>query len=95
MRFLFDQSADRRLATYLRSLGHAVAVVAVDHPPSLPDEEVLAIAQEERRVLVAEDRDFGELVFRRRLPHAVVIYLRLPPTEIQAKSPLPSLRQRP
>lgn len=28
MRFLFDQSADRRLAPYLRSLGHDVVVEA-------------------------------------------------------------------
>lgn len=28
--------------------------------------------------LITNDRDFGELIFRRRLPHAGVIYFRLP-----------------
>ncbi|TAK28828.1 MAG: hypothetical protein EPO21_21985 [Chloroflexota bacterium] len=85
MRFLFDQSTDRRLAPYLRDLGHDVTVVAVDYPEALPDEKVLAIAQKEQRILVTEDRDFGELVFRHHLKHAGVLYLRLPPMELTAK----------
>lgn len=85
MRFLFDQSTDRRLAPYLRNLGHDVTVVAVDYPASLPDEEVLALAYREERVLVTEDRDFGELVFRHQDPHPGVVYLRLPPMELEAK----------
>lgn len=68
MRFLFDQSTDRRLAMYLKELGHDVTVVALDYPPSLPDEQVLGIALQEQRILVTEDRDFGELIFRRHLP---------------------------
>jgi predicted nuclease of predicted toxin-antitoxin system len=85
MRFLFDQSADRRLAAYLRSLGHDVTVVAVDYPPSIPDIEVLAIAVDEDRILVAEDFDFGELIFRHGYPHRGVILLRLPPMELETK----------
>jgi predicted nuclease of predicted toxin-antitoxin system len=85
MRFLFDQSTDRRLAPILREAGHEVAVVGVDYPASLPDGEVLATAQREGRVLVTEDRDFGELVFKRRQPHCGVIFLRLPPMELAAK----------
>jgi predicted nuclease of predicted toxin-antitoxin system len=85
MRFLFDQSTDRRLAPFLRQWGHDVAVVAVDHPPSLPDTEVLAIARREARILVTEDRDFGELIFRHRRAHTGVIFLRLPPMELPAK----------
>jgi predicted nuclease of predicted toxin-antitoxin system len=86
VRFLCDQSTDRRLALVLRQEGDSdVTVVAVDHPPSLPDSEVLAIALRERRVLVTEDRDFGELIFRERQAHAGVLFLRLPPMELEAK----------
>lgn len=70
MKFLLDQSSDARLVSHLLSLGHDVIRVGKDHPPGLPDIEVLRIAQE-------EDRDFGELVFRHRQPHTGVIYLRL------------------
>lgn len=85
MRFLPDQSTDRRLATYLKKLGHDVTVVAVDYPASLPDEQVLTVGQQEQRILVTEDRDFGELVFVRRRPHSGVIYLRLRPMELETK----------
>ncbi len=86
MRFLFDQSTDRRLALYLKELGHDVTVVAADYPPSLPDEQVLTIAQQEQRILVTEDRDFGELIFRWHRRHAGVIYLRLTPMELETKT---------
>ena len=43
----------------------------------LPDRAVLSIAQAEGRILITNDRDFGELVFRLRQPHQGVILLRL------------------
>jgi predicted nuclease of predicted toxin-antitoxin system len=80
MRFLIDESADARLATHLHALGHDATLVAVSHRPGLPDPDVLAIAHREQRILITDDRDFGELVFRQRQPHAGVIYLRLSTT---------------
>jgi len=53
--------------------------------PGLPDDEVLAIANSEGRVLITDDRDFGELVFRYRQPHAGVIYFRLQDTLIATR----------
>ena len=77
MKFLLDQSADARLVPWLTKRGHDAVRIGRDYPPSLPDEEVLAIAEREGRILITDDRDFGELVFRHRQPHAGVIYLRL------------------
>ena len=37
------------------------------------DEALLALAYEEGRVLVTEDKDFGELVFLRRLRHPCIV----------------------
>ena len=54
----------------LRQRGHDVLIVGVDYPRSLPDYQVLAIARQVGRILVTEDRDFGELVFRYHRPHA-------------------------
>ena len=79
MRFLLDQSTDARLLAYLRRLGHDALRVGGDLPPGLPDTDVLAQATKSRRILVTDDRDFGELVFRRRQHHVGVIYLRLGP----------------
>ncbi len=85
MNFLFDQSADFRLIPFLQRLGHDVTAVSRDYPSSLDDEEILAIAQREDRVVITTDLDFGEMVARRALPHAGLILLRLPGAPLQTK----------
>lgn len=43
----------------------------------MKDVQVLRKAVEEDRVLVTNDRDFGELIFKNGLPHQGVIFMRL------------------
>jgi predicted nuclease of predicted toxin-antitoxin system len=85
MNFLFDQSADFRLIPHLRQLGHDVQAISRNYPPGLADADVLAIAREERWVLVVADRDFGELIFHQQLAHAGVIFFRLPGAPLHTK----------
>jgi predicted nuclease of predicted toxin-antitoxin system len=85
MKFLFDQSADFRLIDHLRSLGHDVTAISRDYPHSLADEDVLAIARQEQRILVVADRDFGELIFHQGLAHAGIVFFRLPGAQLQSK----------
>jgi predicted nuclease of predicted toxin-antitoxin system len=85
MRFLLDESADFTLANRLKKLGHDVTAVAHDYPQALEDFEVLAIAVREQRILITNDLDFGELIFRQRLPHTGVILLRLEAFDLPAK----------
>jgi predicted nuclease of predicted toxin-antitoxin system len=70
---------------HLRTLGHDVTALSRNYPPGLPDEDVLAIAREEERVLVVADRDFGELIFHQGLGHAGVIFFRLPGATFEIK----------
>jgi predicted nuclease of predicted toxin-antitoxin system len=77
MRFLLDQSTDARLGVYLRTLGHDATRIGAEYRAGLADLTVLAIAERERRILITDDRDFGELVVRSQQPHAGIIYLRL------------------
>src|ERR671915_602768 len=77
MKFLLDQSTDSRLLSYLTKLGYDATQIRRTYPHSVPDPEVLSLACEEKRILITDDRDFGELVFRQKLPHAGVIFLRL------------------
>jgi predicted nuclease of predicted toxin-antitoxin system len=60
----------------LRLDGHVVGWVA-DLAPSVPDEEVLRLATAAGAVLLTDDKDFGELVYRRGLGHSGVILMRL------------------
>lgn len=77
MKFLLDENVDFPLAGFLKDLGHDVTAVAHGYPHALKDTEILAIANQEERVIVTNDQDFGELVFRRGLPHQGVVLFRL------------------
>jgi predicted nuclease of predicted toxin-antitoxin system len=85
VRFLLDESVEYRLSSYLRDLGHDVTAIAHDYPSALSDLEVLAHAQREGCILITNDRDFGELIYRLGLPHHGVIYFRLPAATVDTK----------
>ena len=73
MKFLLDVCASSRsLHAMLIDLGHDV-LLAVDIDPRSSDEALLDVALQEGRILVTEDKDFGELVFVRRLPHPSIV----------------------
>ena len=75
MKFLLDAcAASWTLQTSLTDLGHDV-LSARDENARATDEALLAQAYRERRVLVTEDKDFGELVFMHRLPHPCIVRL--------------------
>src|SRR5436853_5990447 len=76
-KFPLDESVELRLGFYLKKQGHDVRAIATDYTPGIEDEEVLKIAKNEQRILITNDKDFGELVFRYYHPHAGVLLLRL------------------
>lgn len=67
MRLLANENFPGDAIAALREQGHDVAWVRTD-APGIGDDEVLARAQAEDRVLITFDKDFGELAFRSRLP---------------------------
>ena len=62
MRFLADESCDFRVVLALRAAGHDVLAV-VENSPGAPDHEILESARTSGRILLTEDRDFGQMVF--------------------------------
>lgn len=82
MKFLLDVcTASRVLRQSLAELGHDV-LSAADGYAETSDEALLALAYEQDRVLVTEDKDFGKLIFLHRLPHRSIVRLaRLNTTE--------------
>jgi len=76
MKFLVDECTGTSVVACLRDEGHdAVAVVEV--MPEADDEEILARAVSEGRIVVTNDKDFGELVYRSGWEHRGVVLLRL------------------
>ena len=73
MKFLLDVCvASHLLRNTLSDLGHDV-LSASDGHASASDRALLDLAYREERVLVTEDKDFGELIFSLRLPHPCIV----------------------
>jgi len=79
MRFLLDQDVYAVTARFLAGLGHDVIQVAQLGLSQADDEELLKVAQEQNRIFVTRDRDFGGLVFVKVLGSGV-LYLRVLPS---------------
>lgn len=76
MRFLGDESCDHALLRALRGAGHDVIAVS-EIAPTADDGIVIAMARDDKRILLTEDRDFGQLVFAHGHPTAGIIYVRI------------------
>ncbi len=76
MKIVADEGVDRAVVERLRSLGHAVLYIA-EMTPGIPDGAVLDLANAEAALLLTSDKDFGEIVFRRRQVSSGVVLLRL------------------
>jgi len=74
MKVLLDVCVWGNAADALRASGHDV-VWAGDWPEDPGDEEILARAYAEQRVLVTLDKDFGELAILRQQPHCGIVRL--------------------
>ncbi len=69
-----DRCAGGRLAEWLRAQGHDV-VESRERGPDPGDAEILRWASTEGRVLVTNDKDFGQLVFVEEMAHAGLVRL--------------------
>jgi predicted nuclease of predicted toxin-antitoxin system len=67
MHFLADENFLGVAVETLRKQGHDVVWIRT-HAPGSSDVDVLAMAEEENRILLTFDRDFGELAFQAGLP---------------------------
>jgi predicted nuclease of predicted toxin-antitoxin system len=76
MRFLVDECTGPAVARWLRERQHEVFSV-YEEARGMDDEEIIQKAFAENRILITNDKDFGEKVYRDRWPHKGVILLRL------------------
>ena len=76
MKFLVDECTGPAVARWLEQQGHDVFSV-YDQARGIDDDRVMEIAQVEGRILITNDRGFGEKFFRERRPYHGVVFLRL------------------
>ena len=84
IKFLVDESVDFPVVAFLRNRGFDVASISEDCP-SLEDTKILAMAFKENRIVVTNDKDFGNLIFKQKLKSAGIVLLRLHDQSSKAK----------
>ena len=82
MKFLLDANLSSNIIPVLQGVGYDVRELIGDERYFV-DEDVLATALREDRILLTSDKDFGYLVIYQQLPHCGIVLLRLPRTPIR------------
>jgi predicted nuclease of predicted toxin-antitoxin system len=76
VRFLVDECTGPAVARWLREQGHEVFSV-YEEARGAEDAWIIQKAFDEDWILITNDKDFGEEVYRERRPHKGVVLLRL------------------
>ena len=76
MRFLVDECTGPNVAQWLSKQKHEVFSVYKE-ARGMEDDDIIEKAFLENWILITNDKDFGEKVYRERHPHHGVIFLRL------------------
>ena len=76
MKFLADEGVDKPIVTSLRNAGFDVDYI-LESNQGADDNLILHIANSQERILIAQDKDFGELVFRLKQSHTGIILIRI------------------
>jgi predicted nuclease of predicted toxin-antitoxin system len=76
MRFLVDECTGPAVAQWLRAQNHQVFSV-FEEARGMVDDDIVRKAFAENWILITNDKDFGEQIYRDRRPHRGVVFLRL------------------
>jgi len=74
--FVVDESTGRTVVDFLRDRGYRVLSI-IEYDPGAKDANIIQRAYDEHRILITNDKDFGELIFRHKYPAIGFILLRL------------------
>lgn len=84
MRFLIDANLGRKFARLISKAGYN-AVFISDLLANASDEDILALAGREDRVVITNDKDFGELIFKLGTSSTGIILLRTLTTDAERR----------
>jgi predicted nuclease of predicted toxin-antitoxin system len=62
LKFLLDVHVSNRIARAIEESGHQIMRAALEFP-TWPDDKLLALAEENGRIIVTQDSDFTDLIF--------------------------------
>lgn len=84
MKFLVDESTGIKVSHFLSTLGYN-SLSATEKFLGSTDKVILKIAEAEKRIIITNDKDFGDLIFYHQLNSHGVILLRLADESAQNK----------
>jgi predicted nuclease of predicted toxin-antitoxin system len=84
MKFIVDECTGTNAAEWLKMQGFEVLSV-FDDWRGASDVEILQKSVDEDFIIVTNDKDFGELIFRQKLPHKGVIFLHPKPNNFKQR----------
>ena len=76
MDFIVDECTGPDVAHWLKSQKHDVFSV-YEEAAGIEDDRILQKAVKENRIIITNDKDFGEMIFRENKVHSGIILLRL------------------
>lgn len=82
---LADENIDQRLVSSLRLAGISVYSVA-ESSPGITDEEVMTLSENLSAMILTDDKDFGEIVFRKQRSCRGIVLLRLTGVDYSRKA---------
>ncbi len=82
---LADENIDQRLVSSLRLAGISVYSVA-ELSPGITDEEVMKLSENLGALILTDEKDFGEIVFRKQRSCRGIVLLRLTGVDYSRKA---------
>jgi len=74
VKFLADVNVEKEIIDLIREMGYNILWIAESNP-TMRDNEVLDLANKEKRILITNDKDFGELVFwQKKLTVSIILF---------------------
>ena len=86
LKFLADECCDAGMVAALRAAGHDIHYI-LENKAGTSDDDVLQDAFIGSRILLTEDKDFGDLVYRLKKPANGIILIRIDIQERHLKLP--------
>jgi predicted nuclease of predicted toxin-antitoxin system len=77
VKLLANENFPKASVILLRDLGYDIISIGEDDP-GITDRQVMELAQDQKRLILTFDRDYGELIYKHNYkPEEGVLYLRL------------------
>lgn len=77
MKFLTDENIAKSVVNSLRKAGFNVKDIKEENLQGTNDKDILNLANNENRIIITHDKDFGNILYSQNVQHKGIILIRL------------------